>query len=245
MKINKFVIITQPRSGSNMLVNFLDIQKKIVCHYEIFNPKKPYYSFKTPELEKLKINKFRFKFPRIYLKLLSIYSSKKNMFFGFKFFINSINNKPLSILNYVINNKNFKKIILIRKNIIRNYISLKNANMSDRWSNLKTSVKINIDTKDFLNFAENYENYFTSLILKLKEGNQDFHIVYYEDLDSIEYMKFYNEIAIFLGLDFFEDVSKKIFFNKQRVGSLEDSIENFKEFKNDVIQTRYSIFLDL
>ena len=45
-KVNRFVIISAPRTGSNLLCGALDAHPEIICHYELFHKEAIYHSSK-------------------------------------------------------------------------------------------------------------------------------------------------------------------------------------------------------
>ena len=46
LDIDRFVIISIPRTGSNLLCGALDFHPEIICHYELFHKEAIYHSSK-------------------------------------------------------------------------------------------------------------------------------------------------------------------------------------------------------
>ena len=128
---NKFVIITQPRSGSYYFNSLLDSAEDIVCHGEIFKKDRVEISawhckqlgFETNGVAQ------RDAMPFAFVNRLRGLNPKK--IFGFKAFWPHLTpHKPL--INKIILNPEWKKIFLVR-NPLQTYASLQRARKTNKW----------------------------------------------------------------------------------------------------------------
>jgi hypothetical protein len=255
MKSN-FVVFAHPRTGSGALTSALNSQKDIFCLKEIFKKN-------IPDLKYMKVNmkdflgedpltwqKNRDENFKDFLNKLSEKSEKK--IFGYKFFPKHFRAFPNNeiYLNYLKEN-NTKIIILERKNILLQYISVSTARLIDNYT---TSVKNKKFKEVFkLNPIEiDYDRYIKyNKIIKRerKEQNkavEDYNLQYihitYEDFTGEKFIECFKKIFNLLDLNFkdFIDVRDDVRKNgdlghhrKINVYKLQDKILNYAEFKKN------------
>ncbi|MBC2709795.1 MAG: sulfotransferase domain-containing protein [Desulfosarcina sp.] len=138
----RFIILTSPRSGSNLLSNHLRIHKNIMMHSEIFN----LFAISRTELDSILIN------PRSYLKdILEKRSPPSINTLGFKIFYSQANELQLSPdLNLALGIPEpgddwRKKISGVQDYVNQNYDNEKiAAGFRDVWTLLEedTSIKV-------------------------------------------------------------------------------------------------------
>lgn len=201
---NRFVIIANPRTGSNHLVNCLNSVPGIVCHYELFHPDHIGYCT-GPDRSGLAE---RAAAPIGFLaKTLDEAGSKTC---GFKIFMYHDD----TVIDYCVDAEPIKKIILYRENILAVYGSTKLAEALGVWSlpmekalpiaaiagstGRKPTRQVHFDKSDFAELVQGYTAHYSRIVARLNETNQTFLFLKYTDL--------HNELMIrrifpFLGLD--------------------------------------------
>jgi hypothetical protein len=140
----RFVIFSFPRSGSKLLCSMLNFHPEIICHHELLNPTRIYYSKDFHELYgssevisrkdltsgKKGISTIRERnlFPESFIVKVWQYNFSFNAV-GFNLFPSHIPNAAMSLIK----DKNVKKILLLRHDKIKCYVSRliakKNRNM--------------------------------------------------------------------------------------------------------------------
>lgn len=127
----KFVIFAVPRTGSNFLCKALDSHPEVLCHPELFHPENIYYSgsYLKNGGEKLGKVQIRDWFPKSFINQIW----KQNFdckAVGFKLMVWQ-NKKAFDL---VLKNKDIKKILLLRRNKLKSYVSEKVAKKKKVWS---------------------------------------------------------------------------------------------------------------
>ncbi len=254
---SRFIIFNFPRSGSNFLCTMLNNHPDIICHNEIFNPKKIFYSKDFHELysagksisrEDLVRGKIglgskreRNYSPEKFLMKIWHYNYGNNAV-GFNLFPTHVPNMANSLLK----DREVKKILLIRQNKIRCYVSRAIARKTNSWSNYSNSsssrkksktTKVYVNANSLLKWSQKYDRYFASLRQTMTDFNQPFIEVKYEDLidvnsdiHKINLLKF---IEVPVKLDKLQPLNKK-----QNSSDLSEIIINFSELKNKLSGTQ-------
>ncbi len=242
---NRFVIFNFPRTGSNFLCSMLNQHPEILCHHELFNPERIYYAKNFQELFDLGETFTRADLIRGKAGLATIperdwFPEKfmvqiwKTHFFakavGFNLFPTHIPNAASSLVR----DSEIKKILLIRKNTLKTYVSLLLARNTATWdlyasTNQQSSdKKIVVNVKRFLRWRSQYEQYFQNLEQKCTTQKQSYLRVYYEDLSGHQGETVKSELLQFIGVsvqpEYLKPTSKK-----QNSRELKDLIANFDE----------------
>ena len=227
MKTDKeiFIIITTARTGSNMLVEFLSVQKGVKCENEILK----YHDIITP------INKIRYHYrnPTVYQEIIKLIGNDPSKVFynrnlnvikyldlflsvidkpiqGFKVFYNNHIVKgdiKIEFLKYIKEN-NVKIIHLTRDNTVLQFFSRKLAQIGvTNFSSTKSKFDIT-NAKEVKVEYDEYVKYRDSLILEKKQvrelcetHNIPIHEVTYEQLCGVDYKKHYSEIMKYINLE--------------------------------------------
>ena len=221
----KFVIIAEPRTGSNNFIDNINSCDDIECHRELYHPDSVYFN----EESRFDLVNLRNDNPvGFFIEQFNL-STKKA--FGFKIF----NNHNNLFLENILNDVSFKKIILYRSNYLSVYSSEKIAeltkeylqktylnNNNDLADTIKcSSIKIDFDEDDFLYRWKMYENFYKSTIDSLNKSNQSYLFVTYED--SIN-MLLFRRVFSWLGVSQPESISSS--FYKQNTNNI---ISRFKD----------------
>jgi hypothetical protein len=224
----------------------LNSHPEIICHHEVFHPNAIYYALdhRDGDIDIGSIEE-RERQPEQFISRLW----QQNfgcIAVGFKI-MPGHNPKAFELL---IDDKNIKKIVLTRRNLLKAYVSSRIARQTRVWSNLKDknrteeSQKIAIEIDNLFSWLQAKEDYYQSLFQKLNDSNQSFVEVTYEDLVGS------NSEAIKLKLMEFVDVSVdlsllQIAHQKQNSNNLADLIANFAELKSQLYGTELEPLLDL
>lgn len=224
----KFIIITYARTGSNLLMSYLDSHKMLEARGELFRD--------------IRGSNSRDVWNNFFSK-----KSKNIKFAGFKlFYTHPFHTDDKAVWDIIANDKDIRIIHLVRKNKIRTYLSGEIAKKTDRWTR-KGNNSITLDEKrieiDFDNFfgrlddIDKYEN-------RTREDykNHQFIEICYEDLVSNK-DKTLNKVYNFLGVT--TKSAAKSNYKKQNSESLKELIMNFDQFNSKVKGSKYSYLLDL
>jgi len=244
-KPGKFVIISTPRTGSNLLRTLLDSHPEIVCHSELFSKDAIYYSYQYGHewisgYTKAKRDSDPVQF------LNFIYGTKLKETchaIGFKI----LNEQNDTVLNQLIKDKTIKKIILKRENALMSYLSFLElqktgkALAKDNNDIYKTgdSLKITVDFHEFDNYKKQIDLFYSKIISILNETSQGFFLIKYTDLLNRRKI---TEILSFINV---ESTNQQIFSNlqKQNQRDLCERIANYSEFVNELKKGGYENLL--
>lgn len=201
MKKN-FVILTIARTKSNLLVSLLKQHPSIFCHGELFNPNGIFHYFfneqiKDPKLSFILDKKLQEAKPIDYLKQVFDYQMFiQDQVVGFKYLFN----KPNQIFSFLSGEYEIKKIILLR-NFLYAFTSHLIAELTNKWtrSSWENSIhtKVDLNIFEFLGFFKYHFRNYTSLIQKLQQQGQPYHLLFADDLPDAKPL---NEIYDFLEI---------------------------------------------
>lgn len=258
----KFLIITQPRSGSAWFMSCLNNHPEIYCpriptlfskynlspikwykprFLQIDNPISPYYQYRSRFFKRQLAH--RFNRNKLINEFLSdLYAENQNaQAVGFKVNYSQIN-RYAAIISWIKQN-DIKIIHLIRTNLLKRLVSHKIANARHLLHSTQAvePVKIRLDPKilikDFRRRQIRFDKY-------KKRFNDDFKVPFFEiayeslvaDLD-----KEIRKVLRFLEIDKFMPLKSQ--FVKVNPDSLEDILENYNEVKKVLINTEFENFL--
>src|SRR6056297_1101293 len=223
----KFMVVSNPRTGSTLLVHLLNSHPDILCHGEIFHWK-AIFSMPLSEKKCLPALNDRNRNPVRFLEQLFSdgYGSKA---IGIKMFQN---HNP-AMLNFLIRKREVKKIILKRNNYLETYTSHLIAKQTKKYYNYPDGFvppKVNVDPAKFLNYIKKNENFFTSVISQLEKTGQNYFLVDYKEILDKGIRK---DLLEFIGVN--SDISltasnKK----KQNPAKLSERISNYSEIKENL-----------
>ncbi|MDT0650825.1 Stf0 family sulfotransferase [Autumnicola edwardsiae] len=223
----KFVVITGPRTGSNLLISLLSSHRNIHAYGELFN--------KERELS----------FSEIWDKTFSRKINKIDSV-GFKiFYDHPLGSKDKKVWDLIKSDRKMKIIHLKRENVVRSELSLLIAHHTRIWGLTPTMKDIPIDQRKIVVEVDQFYK-------KLKERkewehqtlysfqNHPYFEITYEKLtqDRGETM---NSIFDFLNVPVHKSKSD---LRKQNSEGIEDLVENYDEFRNKLLQTEFACFLE-
>lgn len=128
--INKFIVVSQPRSGSTFFCNqVLRTSPDVWCFDSLFSQNKPSAQEYLEEigLEKYSGSEIGRYLDDHYKKAFNKYGKNH---VGFKLFKEDID---IESYNYLLTNGDFKIILLHRKNVLRSVVSLEIALITGQW----------------------------------------------------------------------------------------------------------------
>lgn len=238
----KFILLSGPRMGSNMLMQSLRSNPAIVCHGEIMHPDKIFSDPRYPLNDKV--------------SFISRYSDfnkfvKDNAFnlnddgicaAGFKVFYNQFNQIGCALMEGLGNEDQPLKIVhLTRKNLLLTYISWKLAGDTNIFDlqdeSLRKMQRIHIDPVDCLNYMSRVKAF--SEYYQMLYADQSL-IVFYEDFLN-NYVKEVNRVEAYLGVPI---NAPSCSFVKQNVWRLDQVIINYNNLKRFFINTQWEGHFD-
>lgn len=198
----KFVIIANPRTGTNHFIDLLNSHQEITCHREVFHQDTVYLlgGSRDDLLEKRDRNPVAF--------MEEMYESSPTRACGFKIF----SGHNSSVLDKVIHDRNIKKIVLYRPNYLAVFSSERIAEAEKRYlimdvkmdsidagayDSARTSEKVLFDQGEFNRRWVVYQEYYKHVLDVLNETGQNYLLVTYEDFIN---ESFFRRIFPFLGL---------------------------------------------
>ena len=174
-----FVVLGNPRTGSNHLISMLNSSAEIDCHSELFHPHAVWARGGVLEgkLEQRNVDPIGF---------LEEFRSQSEAMFGFKIFMHHNDD----VIQHVIQSSAYKKLVLYRRNVLAVYSSNKIAAETKEYfrsSSDKTErpkVRVDFDVDEFNSFRDAYENHYRSILRRLNHNNQNYDFICYEHLQS-------------------------------------------------------------
>ena len=258
----RFLIITQPRSGSAWFMSCLNSHPQIYCprlptlfskynlspmkrykprFLQVDNPISPYYQYRSRSIRRqiahrLNNSKLIFEF------LSDLYAENHNsQAVGFKVNYSQIN-RYSAIISWIKQN-DIKIMHLIRINLLKRLVSHKIANARNLLHSTQAvePMKIHIDPKilikDFRRRQARFDKYKKRFI---EVFNVPFLEVAYESLVA-DFDTEIGKVLKFLEIDELMPLTSE--FVKVNPDSLEDIVKNYSEIKQTLMNTEFENFL--
>lgn len=226
---NYFVIFADMRTGSNLLEASLNSFEGIECHGEAFNPAFIGYP-KRDDLLGITA-KERDKHP---VKLIRTIKNKSDGIGGFRLF----HNHDARAAEHCLNDPACAKIILSR-NPVESYVSLKIARATDQWKltshSKRKSAQISFDAAEFEKMLDGQRTFRAHIQHHLQTTGQTGFYISYPDLQNPDVI---NGLARFLGV---ETPKEQIQTNikKQNPGHLSEKVLNFEEMEEALARSDF------
>lgn len=180
----KFVVLTTPRSGSNMLCTLLNSHPEILCHHEIFNESGIKYalhlrdtSFSIGTVDERDRDAVSF-VSRVWQH------SAGYQCVGFK--VNNYQNEP--VLRNLLGDRTVQKIVLQRRNQVKAYVSWLIAFQLKQWEVYegqplsKPRPKVNVNVKRLMENIRGADAFYQDVIESLNASRQAYLKLIYEEL---------------------------------------------------------------
>lgn len=223
-------ILGIPRTGTNYLCGLLGKFDEINSLYEIYHNKAVFignpiltqqtidyinlkYQLKIKNHQDFDFINFVHQNPQEILEIISLHSTYK--YLSFKLFPNHLSLHDFHEL--IISNNQVIKI-LVKRNLLDVYLSLKFAIMIQNWRDLNTSsLKLDFNSNDFLNWYAKYQQYYDFIERELNKNNFEFSILRYEEIHRFHTNK---EKFIFI-FDFLKSIGLEISKNNLSISNSE------------------------
>ena len=143
------------------------------------------------------------------------------------------------VVNYF---PNAKFIILYRKSLLEQFVSLKIAEKTDRWEWTRDFVlpeSLRVDVGEFMEFCRRTKEFYEKVARAPWIRNCSL-VLEYEELISDPQKIFDSKIFPFLGLPSHPVSTSMV---KQNTKSMETIVENFEEVRPWITEFRFSLFL--
>ena len=237
----RFIILTDQRSGSNHLGDLLDSHGSVRVAGELFNPDHQHISRNHPLPEGLRV--MRGGDPVAYLEAFFTQTLDPSItHLGFRIFHDHARSRTeRSIWTALRRTKGLQVINLKRRNALRNLLSLKLAMRSSEWQRLEGSPPVRYEPLR-IEFKEAIAH-FRSRERSFARGRRFFRRhqrteIFYEDLERDEERRL-EALLRFLGLPSQPLVSST---RKQNQQPTRELIENHAELEDRFRHTRWSEF---
>ena len=236
--MKKFVILAQPRTGTNAFVSRLNKIDGVNCHYEVFHKKEIFlhnHSLRNctkEERENLQSLEYRDTDWKSYLSELeekTLKSSPDTKYFGFKLFYG--HNKEL--LNYVMKSDEWIKIIVHRANLLDQHLSEEIAKITGKYvfdDKSKTgyqgqTTKVDFNFDKFIQFVKKERSIFNEYISNSIGSKR---AVEFNSLINGE-LEWFADLLGINNLDISKTEAKT---KKQNSSKTIDKVENFNLLEN-------------
>jgi hypothetical protein len=221
-----FVIIASARTGSTHLTTLLHKRSDIVCHGELFHPKMKSFLGRwrptevTPE-SKEQLAALRAHDPNAFLERIFANGFKGGPV-GFKIFRGHNDD----ILDQLIADRDVRKIVLFRGNMLAVYSSSRIAHSVGGERVLRTARAVQpvvpFEARKFVKFCRRYSAFYRDVVGKLNASGQPYYFLHYEDI---------NDSSLFAGLLNFIDANC-VEVTLESVSIKQNSSEVLKRFSN-------------
>jgi LPS sulfotransferase NodH len=220
---NRFVVLSAPRSGSNMLSSMLNSHPQILCHHELFNPERIRYAlqlrnsdFKLADcIEERNADPLGF--------LAKAWACDLGMpCTGFKM----THRQNQLIFDTVLADAQVKKIVLKRNNAVKVHVSRLIAEQNDVWEEYgkaqpKKVNQVAVDLDELQRDIDFNQAYYQQIDDVLSQSKQDYLMVEYESLNQLDTQQ---QLLNYLQLDFQPLTTPSV---KQAPTDLRQRIVNF------------------
>lgn len=145
MQDQNLIVLSAGRSGSSLLVNYLNSNRQIYCHGEVLNSGHKIYG--TTE------GKTREELIR---HVASFFQKRDVTYIGAKFLTHQFDELDIAVSDVLEVLRRPKVIALYRRSLLETYVSLLIAQETDTWysSDVINNVSITLDLAQFHEFAE-------------------------------------------------------------------------------------------
>jgi len=199
----RFVIIANPRTGTNHFIELLNSHLDVTCHREVFHKHSVFLKQGTRDDLLEERNKDSIAF------LKKLYDDNQAHACGFKIFMG--HNE--SVLDSVLHDKDIKKIVLYRSNFLAVYSSDKIAEAENRYliidkerdkisegayDSSRTEKKALFNKAEFEARWNAYQDHYRKVVDVLNETGQDYLFMTYEEFIN---ESFFRRVFSFLGLE--------------------------------------------
>lgn len=192
--MKKFVLAATPRSGSNYVVETLNLHPDVLCHYELARPKEVTKALHLQDKLTLELRK---EDPQSFVDL-AFTPSKNQSAVGFKIFIHDDQN----IFDIILKNNSVRFIVLERENRLAAFSSQEIAMQTNVWGSIEErgpeQKAVVFDSKKFSNYCIAVDKYYRDLEVALKHNGHKFFKIEYMNIKDPQKSE---SIFKFLGVE--------------------------------------------
>jgi len=222
-----FIILGSMRTGSNLLRLALESCPQVVMENEIFNQRHPDFGYEYDTIMEQLYCKYPINIKAVGCKIFYDHLSKEEW--------NEFSTLPKCRI-----------IHLMRRNKLRNYLSLKIAEQTDRWLENWLNKKLPIqERRVFMNKQEMFAHFHKIEAWEQQASQQfkncDLINIYYEDL-IMNYAETVSNVTQFLGVKKCKNHSMKL--RKQNPESMQQLILNYEEVERVLSNTPFQVYLE-
>lgn len=226
-----FVVVSMPRTGSNLLCSVLDSVPGLTCFYEVYHPDAVYVGFRHKEKLNLGSVKERDRHPYRFLR--RVFDSVIGDLVGFKIF-------PWhheGVLEFCLSAPSIKKVLLTRHDLLHAYTSLLVAKRSEAFTKraeerlgeqgVHIDRWVKVSPWRFTRYERRRSKFLSRVRHVLHSTGQDFFELDYRDLTAPGGKL--NELVAWLGIDYtgpFEQTTLR-----QNPPNLRERIVNYEELR--------------
>jgi hypothetical protein len=263
--VNRHIILTHGRSGSNNLANTLNLHPRVVNYGEVLGPwtaprrlhgevRRVWASDTSDYLEYVYSSRTFFYGAQLYSALshlrkrkrLNLKSLRDVTNIGIKDFVAQFQRDP-GALDFLAERKDIAVIRLHRENLLRRYVSLlsmrRNGVVAAEGETRRLG-KVTVGVQEMLQdleLMEQQQGYEMSMMARLR-GHRLFVLKYEDYFASAESMAAGNKgLFEFLGVP---PVAERSAHHKILPRDWTEIVDNYDEFRRAVINTRYEKYLD-
>ncbi len=234
----KFIVIAEPRSGSNLLCSTLHEHPSAICRSEALGADSTCFALVPPQGHSEWLRVYRDTRPQAFMsKFLFGRYSTTIAAVGFKLFVHHAMHPSFRpMVTALLADEQLKVILLWRENRLEQLVSTKIAHDSKEWIRLRgnnsnaaapaqrsPAITISVDElKRFITFAQGRRKLATALV-----GGRSHYKITYEALSN-NFSQTMHELQTFLNLPA-ESLPAKT--EKQSSGSLASRIANYSELE--------------
>ncbi|GIK37669.1 MAG: hypothetical protein BroJett011_15020 [Chloroflexota bacterium] len=223
----QFIVLGRPRTGSNLLISFLNSHPNINAKNEIF---------------------FRLN-GRDYREILNKTFSKQPPYIkaaGFKIFYNQpYDDKNSGLWQELIEMQQLHVIHLRRRNILRTLLSRKISRKTEKWEATNAGQLLDLQSRKVEFTRDELVDGFEKIRGLEEEFDDKFRLhpgltVYYEELVRQPDAEF-EKITDFLGLPFYKPTTRYLKMNPEKLSTL---IANYDDLKREFLGTEWASFFE-
>jgi LPS sulfotransferase NodH len=223
----KYVVITSPRTGSNLLVSLLSSHKNVYAYGELFN------HIKNKSCRQIWNDTFSKKLP--YIKAV-----------GFKiFYDHPLASLDREVWDLIVSNPKIKVIHLIRENLVRSHLSLLIAYKTNIWGLTPTMQdvplekrKVYVNVEKFIANLRKIRNHQVRIEKVLKQ--HPLYEVTYEHLIK-DQQNVMNRIFSFINVRARTTTTN---LRRQNSEPIKNLVQNYDEFSSKINKTEFSCYLN-
>jgi len=240
---NRYVVIGSLRAGTFLLCSTLRKHDQVRSYGELFNPScVPLAAAGLGRITSPSLLQFRRSRPVEFLEKICNPPVPENIkAIGFKVFYGHLDGL-VKVTDYFIKSKNLKIVHLKRRNILRQFVSLKLALETGVWGipsvDQRKRVSVFISVDEFIHAADSILD--RQHLYERKFSDHQYMELCYEDLEPNQEEGF-NDLQSFIGVDV---QTLKPDLVKQNILPLREVIRNFDEVVSRLKNTPYSVFVD-